>query len=400
MKGSSNLVAGEDISRQIALWYIKAFLSVRSLNWPERREMTTISVELGNRGYSIHVENGLVNRTGNLIGALQVSRDVIVLSSKAILSLHGEKLLRSLRKAQFKISTVVIPDGERSKSLMTLEKIYRQLSRLRASRRTLIVAFGGGVVGDVAGFAAASYLRGLPYVQVPTTLLAQIDSAIGGKTGVNLPSGKNLIGAFYQPRCVITDPLLLGTLPPREFRSGIYEAIKYGIIRNARLFHLVNRKQSRFPRYDRESLEEVIVECSRIKADVVSQDETESGLRMILNYGHTLGHALESATNYRRLTHGEAIGHGMIMANQLAQQLERLTASETEQINDAIQRVSALPSLNSLRWDHIFHHMLADKKFVDQSLRFVLPRCIGEVEVVKDVPRSAVQQILRSYLRA
>ncbi|MCI0419877.1 MAG: 3-dehydroquinate synthase [Acidobacteria bacterium] len=362
--------------------------------------MSTIQVALGSRSYPIEIGNGLLSQTGAILQALQLSQNTVVVSSKRILSLHGEPLFRSLRRAALNVAPVVIPEGERHKTLATVDKIYHALSRLRVNRKTLVIAFGGGVVGDIAGFAAASYLRGLPCVQVPTTLLAQIDSAIGGKTGVNLPSGKNLVGVFHQPRAVIVDPLLLSTLPPRELRSGLYEAVKYGVIRSSALLDLVAQKHSRFPQRDKQGLEQMITECARIKAEIVSQDETESELRMILNYGHTLGHALEAATHYKRLTHGEAIGHGMIMANQLAERLNNLEASEAARINAAVQHIAPLPSLRQLRWNEVYRHMLADKKFVGQSFRFVLPRRVGHVDIVKDVPRPAVESVLRSYLHA
>jgi 3-dehydroquinate synthase len=362
--------------------------------------MNTVQVALGARSYSIRVGNGILSLTGTLLEELQPAKTTIVISSKTILSLHGERLFRSLRRAGFESEPVVIPEGERHKTLATLEKIYRALSRLHANRKTLLIAFGGGVIGDVAGFAAASYLRGLPYVQVPTTLLAQIDSSIGGKTGVNLPSGKNLVGAFHQPRAVIADPLLLSTLPPRELRSGLYEALKYGVIRSAGLLELVEKKHTRFPKRDKQSLEEMITECARIKAEIVGKDETESELRMVLNYGHTLGHALEAATQYKVFTHGEAIAHGMIMANQLAEQLNGLDGSEAARINAAIQGIAPLPRPRRLGWAEVYRHMLSDKKFVDQKFRFVLPRRVGQIDIVRDVPRSAVQSVLRSYLHA
>lgn len=365
-----------------------------------KSHMQTTRVELGSRSYSIHVSNGLLSQTGKLLHALDISRKAIVISSRDILSLHGDKLIRSLRKAKFHTQVVEIPGGERSKTLQTVERIYLRLSLLRADRKTLVLAFGGGVVGDVAGFAAASYLRGLPCVQVPTTLLAQIDSSVGGKTGINLPGGKNLVGSFHQPRAVFIDPLLLATLPPREFHSGMFEAVKYGVIRSVELFDLIDRKHARFPRSERQTLEQMIAECTRIKAEIVSQDETESDLRMILNYGHTLGHALEAATNYRRLTHGEAVGHGMIMANQLAEGLKRLSPGESLRINELVRRLAPLPLLSRLPWNKVFQHMLSDKKFVDQRLRFVLPSRVGVVQIVRDIPPTAVEQVLRSYLNA
>ena len=362
--------------------------------------MSAIQVALEARSYSIRVGNGILSQTGSFLKELHPSRKTIVISSKTVLSLHGEKLLRSLRRGGFEVASVAIPEGERNKTLVTVERIYSALSRLRANRKTLLMAFGGGVIGDVAGFAAASYLRGLPYVQVPTTLLAQIDSSIGGKTGVNLQSGKNLVGAFHQPRAVIADPLLLSTLPPRELRSGLYEALKYGVIRSAELLELVEKKHSHFPSKDKQSLEQMITECARIKAEIVSQDETETELRMVLNYGHTLGHALEAATRYKTFTHGEAIAHGMIMANRLAEQLNGLVASDAARINASILGIAPLPQPRRLRWSEVFRHMLSDKKFVDQKFRFVLPRCIGQVDIVEDVPQSAVQNVLRAYLHA
>jgi len=362
--------------------------------------MSTIQVALGTRSYSITVRNGLIGQAGLLLKEAQPAQNTVVISSKTVLSLHGKQLFRSLRRAGLQAETIVIPEGERHKTLATLEKIYRSLSRLHANRKTLLIAFGGGVIGDVAGFAAASYLRGLPYVQVPTTLLAQIDSAIGGKTGVNLPSGKNLVGAFHQPLAVLVDPLVLSTLPLRQLRSGLYEALKYGVIRSATLLDLVEKKHRRFPKRDKESLQQMITECARIKAEIVSQDETESELRMVLNYGHTLGHALEAATHYKAFTHGEAIAHGMIMANQLAEQLNGLDAAEAARINTSIRGIAPLPRPRRLRWTDVYQHMLSDKKFVDQKFRFVLPRHVGQVDIVKDVPRSAVQSVLRSYLHA
>ena len=362
--------------------------------------MSTIHVALEARSYSIRVGNGILSQTGSFLKELHSARSAVVISSKTVLSLHGEKLFRSLRRAGLAVESVVIPEGERNKTLATIERIYHALCRLHANRKTLLIAFGGGVIGDVAGFAAASYLRGLPYVQVPTTLLAQIDSSIGGKTGVNLPSGKNLVGAFHQPRAVIADPLLLSTLPSRELRSGLYEALKYGVIHSVELLELVEKKHRRFPNRDKQSLEQMITECARIKAEIVSHDETESERRMVLNYGHTLGHALEAATRYKTFTHGEAIAHGMIMANQLAEQLNGLDASEATRINASILDIAPLPRPRRLRWTEVYGHMLSDKKFVDQKFRFVLPRCVGQVDIVKDVPRSAVQDVLRAYLHA
>jgi len=262
-----------------------------------------------------------------------------------------------------------------------------------------VVALGGGVVGDVAGFAAASYLRGLPCIQVPTTLVAQIDSAIGGKTGVNLSKGKNLVGAFYQPRAVLVDPELLLTLPRRELDSGLFEAIKYGVIADRKLYDQVVRQHRSYPGRDRAGLAGMIVRCVEIKAAVVSGDERESQARMVLNFGHTLGHAIEAATRYRRFTHGQAIGHGMILATRIALQLDKIDPTEAETIQSDLRRLSPLPPLGNLTWKSIHHHMRSDKKFTDHRLRFVLPRRIGEVEIVEDTPLEVVEAVVREYLR-
>lgn len=362
--------------------------------------MRAISVECEGRSYKVHVGLGILPRTGRILKDLNLSKRLIVISNRQVLKRYGTTLNQSLRAAGFEVSMINLPDGERYKSLSTIEKIYYRLLQLRLDRKSTLVAFGGGVVGDMVGFAAATYLRGIPCIQIPTTLLAQIDSAIGGKTGVNLKGGKNLVGAFYQPMAVIADPSLLVSLPAREFHSGLYEAIKYGIIRSRSLFDLIAQKHARFPHKDKTNLEKVVAECVGIKADVVSRDERESGLRMILNYGHTIGHALEAATQYRRLTHGEAIGHGMIMASRLAEALGKIDQAESQEINRVVRQFSPLPSIRSVRPQQIFRYLLSDKKIIEQRLKFVLPLRIGAVEIVSDVPRTAVEDVLRSYLHA
>jgi len=251
----------------------------------------------------------------------------------------------------------------------------------------------------MAGFAAATYLRGIPFAQIPTTFLGQIDSAIGGKTGVNLNAGKNLVGAFYQPKMVLIDPLVLLTLPRREFVSGLYEALKYGIIRDPLLFQLISRKYQSLPKGDPKSLERIITDCVAIKAEIVSQDERESGLRMVLNFGHTIGHALEAATHYRRFTHGEAVGHGMIMATQLATKLNKIDPLEAQSIRRVIAGVSRMPKIQDLHCRLLMNHMLSDKKIVNRQIHFVIPRGIGRVEIVRDVPVDTVRQVITAYLQ-
>jgi len=361
--------------------------------------MKTVRVALKERSYNIHIGRGILDRAGKLLAQLDLSRQAVVISSTSILSRHGNQLLNSLRRAKFSIEVVNAVEGERFKTLSTVESLCRKLARARVDRKAVLVAFGGGVIGDVVGFVAASYLRGVPYVQVPTTLLAQIDSSIGGKTGVNLTEGKNLVGAFYQPKAVIVDPLVLLTLPRREFHSGMYEALKYGVIRKASLFDLVDHHHNHFPERDQAALEKMIVECVGLKAEIVSQDEREGRLRMILNFGHTIGHALEAATRYQLLTHGEAIGHGMIMATQLARRLSKIRDRDAGRIEEVARRISSLPSIHKLSWKRIFDPMLADKKFVGQRLTFVLPCKIGQVEI-QETPKEAVEETVRYYLQS
>ena len=244
----------------------------------------------------------------------------------------------------------------------------------------MIVAVGGGVVGDVAGFAAATYLRGVRLVHVPTTLVAQVDSAIGGKTGVNLPEGKNLVGAFYPPQCVIADPDLLRTLPERQFRSALYEVIKYGVIGDAELFGYLERNMAAVMRRDRKVIDWVIRRCVRAKAAVVSKDEKESGLRQILNFGHTFGHALEAGTKYRRLLHGEAVGWGMLVATFASLAMQRIGERDALRIAELILRVGQLPGWGGVAEEHILESMKSDKKAHGGRVRWVLPRRVGKVE--------------------
>ena len=361
--------------------------------------MKTILVKLKETEYQIHIQTGLIERIGSLINKFQHSSKIIVISSHKILRLHGEKLTSSLHQVGISHETIAIRDKEHHKNLSTLQLLYQKLARLRTSRNSLLVALGGGVIGDITGFVAASYLRGIPYIQIPTTLLAQIDSSIGGKTGVNLSTGKNLVGAFYQPQAVFIDPNLLNTLPKKELESGFYESLKFGIISDPKLYELVIIQAIKFSSHQNISLYKIICRSAEIKAFIVTKDERESHARMALNFGHTLGHAIESASAYRKFTHGQAIGHGMILATQIAKQLEKISAGEAEKIQNDISHMAPLPRLSNLRWQSICRHMLSDKKFIDNRLKFILPRKIGKVEIVEDIPLGVIKTIVRNYLR-
>ncbi|HKQ07266.1 MAG TPA: 3-dehydroquinate synthase [Blastocatellia bacterium] len=363
-------------------------------------ETATIRVKLKQRSYAIHVAAGLLDEVGDLLRAAvgERARRAVVVSNPTVDQLYGRRLARSLRRAGFKTPQVLIGDGERFKTLGTAETLYTFLIEQRIERSDVIVAMGGGVVGDLSGFVAATYLRGIRFAQVPTTLLAQIDSSVGGKTGVNHRLGKNLIGAFHQPALVAIDPLTLQSLPGRELRAGLCEAIKYGVIRDRRLFDRIYRELDRLKLLDLGELTHLIERSCQIKAEVVARDEREGGLRRILNFGHTVGHALEAVTRYRRFLHGEAVGHGMRAAARLAERLEMLASDERRLIDEAVRRAGPLPSAKTLALDDIISAMAHDKKAEAGQLAFVLPTQIGRVVVRADVPLQIIRAALKDAL--
>lgn len=342
----------------------------------------------------------LVER-GLLRSSAAVLRDVIApdarlfaLTAPPIGKHWASTLRRSFSKAGRKIELVVMPDGERSKTLAELEKLAAKLVGLGADRGSVLLALGGGVVGDVGAFLASIFMRGIPVVQIPTTLLAQVDSAIGGKTGVNLKAGKNLLGTFHQPLAVLADPDVLATLPEREYRSGLFEAMKYGVIRNPAIFELMEANRDALLRRDGLLLEKLIAECLRVKAEVASADERESGERRILNFGHTIGHALEAESNYRRLLHGEAVGWGMIAASVIGKEMQVTDRATAERIIALVQAYGRLPKL-SVDGRRIVKRLLSDKKTVGGVPHFVLATGIGEVTVVNNVPPQCVIQAVK-----
>jgi 3-dehydroquinate synthase len=303
--------------------------------------------------------------------------------------------MRHLRRGkQNRVTAILFDDREAAKDLTTIELIARQLVRCGADRHATVVAMGGGVTGDVAGFAAATYLRGVRLVHIPTTLVAQVDSSIGGKTGVNLPEGKNLVGAFYPPKLVISDPHVLRTLPHREYRSGLYEVIKYAIIADPELFRFLENRMLALLRRDATALSRVIARCIRIKAQVVTKDEHETGLRHILNFGHTLGHALEAATRYRRFLHGEAIGWGMIAATLFALATGRLREKDATRILRLVAAVGPLPPVSRIQARRLRSALASDKKARSGRTLWVLPSRIGKVEWGLYLPQALVRRTL------
>lgn len=361
--------------------------------------MKGIQVRLGRRSYPVFVGDGILNRTGMIIRKLGCESPPVVVSNRRVLDLHAPDLLGSLEKACGSVSTITVGDGERFKNSETVRKVYDALFRARADRRTWIVAFGGGVVGDIAGFAAATYMRGIAYVSVPTTLLAQVDSSIGGKVGINVRQGKNLIGAFHQPRAVVSDIRLLRTLPRRELASGLYEILKCGAIRSERLFRYLERRLDSVLSCDSRPLQHVVREASGIKAEVVSGDETEEDLRMILNFGHTVGHALEAATEYRRFRHGEAVGWGMVAAAAFGREMGFLHAHEARRLVTLIHRVSDLPSLAGIRLQAVWGALERDKKFRSGRIRMVLLPRLGESLIQRDIDPGCLRSFLARFLQ-
>jgi len=348
--------------------------------------MIRVNIGIPRCPYEAAIESGLLARTGaHLRTLLGDRRRLFVVTVPPVRRRWGQKLLASLSAAGFATKIVEMPDGERHKKLATVEALSEKLSRLGADRSAVIVAFGGGVVGDVAGMLASVYMRGVDLVQIPTTVQAQVDAAIGGKTGVNLRAVKNLLGTFHQPRAVLIDPAMLSTLPDREFRAGIYESLKCGVIGLPELFQTLERIRVRDLRRDPPKLERVIAESVKMKAKVVSADERESGLRRVLNFGHTVGHALEAVTGYRRFLHGEAVAWGMIAATKIAAALDKIDAGSAQRITEAVLGLGPLPRVEA-RGRAILRLLQSDKKTRDGIVHFVLPCAIGKVEIVSGVP--------------
>ncbi|MGA2865139.1 MAG: 3-dehydroquinate synthase [Verrucomicrobiota bacterium] len=355
-----------------------------------------MNVALGSRSYQIKIGTGLLGRLGKECAALKLGRRGVVVSDRNVGPRYGAAARQALQAAGFECELITVPAGETAKSLATVRACYDQLAALRLERKSFIVALGGGVVGDLAGFVAATYLRGIAFVQAPTTLLAQVDSSVGGKVGVNLKAGKNLVGAFYQPRLVLCDLATLATLPAREFRAGLAEVIKYGIIYDAGLFERLERDLPALARRQPATLAAVVARCCQIKAQVVRQDETESGRRAILNFGHTVGHALEAISHYGKYLHGEAIAIGQVAAARLSAQHLGLSASQVQRIRNLVQR-AGLPtevSLTNRQRQKLLAAMKLDKKVSGGEMKFVLARKIGEAQFGQSVPAPLLEQTL------
>ncbi|MBI2682078.1 MAG: 3-dehydroquinate synthase [Acidobacteriales bacterium] len=353
----------------------------------------TISVALPGRSYDVVIGPGVLASAGRRVRAVLDPSLMVVVTSSPIRKRWGRILEQSLRRSGIEFVVVPVPDGEPAKTLANLSELLRKLVHAGADRRSCVIALGGGVVGDLAGFAAATFLRGVPIVQVPTTLLAQVDAAVGGKTGVNLPEGKNLVGAFHQPVLVLADTSVLATLPEREYRAGLFEVLKCGVIRDADLFRFVERSGPALLRRERKALARVVAASVRVKADVVAADEREGDLRRVLNFGHTVGHALEAATGYKLLRHGEAVGLGMIAAAEIGVNAGVTPESVAERIIAAVHSLGPLPKIK-VSPARVMRLMTADKKALRGVPSFVLATDIGEAVIKKDIDAAIVKRAI------
>jgi len=349
----------------------------------------TIRVKTASAKYDVVAGSGLIGSLAPRIERAygRLPRRIFVVTSAPVWGLWGQAMQRSFRDAPM---ALFLEPGEEHKTMKSVEGLLRQMSQAGGDRGSLLIAFGGGIVGDVGGFAASIFMRGIPYIQAPTTFLAQVDSSVGGKTGVNLPEGKNLVGSFHQPLAVFADVDALETLPERELRAGLMESVKAGIIRDRALVRYMEEHAEEVLRRDAKALEKVIAASIRMKAEVVSRDERESGLRMILNFGHTVGHALEQATGYKKLLHGEAVGWGMVAALHVARVRGTITRGQFERLERLIHLYGQLPALK-LRASKIVAATGGDKKNVGGVRRFVLPLGIGDAGVVEDVTMAELE---------
>jgi len=354
--------------------------------------MTTLQVKLGARSYPIYIDSGLLSNSVLLSSHIR-SKRVCIVSNDIVAPLYLEQLKCSLKN--FDVDEIVLPDGEAEKSLANFERIMSHLLTGNHGRDTTLIALGGGVIGDITGFAAACYQRGIDFIQVPTTVLSQVDSSVGGKTAVNHPLGKNMIGAFYQPKAVFIDLASLATLPVREFNAGMAEVIKYGILGDADFFAWLEEHTDAIKAGDNKYLMQMIERCCQCKATIVAEDETEAGVRALLNLGHTFGHAIEADQGYGKWLHGEAVATGMVLAAKLAVAMNLLEVSDLRRIEKLISAFD-LPLIapKNMGFDEFICHMRRDKKNLAGKLRFILPTAIGKSEINDDVSEDLLQKIL------
>ncbi len=353
-----------------------------------------VKVELGERSYSIHIGEDVLDTIGQRIKQFDFPLKGALVSNPGLIKLYGEKVASNLKKNGFDMEVIEIPDGEKYKSMGEAEKIYDRLLSSKLDRYSPLFALGGGVIGDLTGFVAATYRRGVPYIQIPTSLLAQVDSSVGGKTAVNHPLGKNMIGAFYQPSGVFMDLNVLKTLPEIEFRCGMAEIIKYGIITDSKLFNYLEKNREDIKNLDLNALQYIIESSCKIKASVVSKDERETGIRAILNFGHTIGHALESLTEYKKYKHGEAVAMGMVAAAYISHEVGMCNKDNVERVRAIIEAYDLPTQLPEIDPEKILKTIYYDKKVRDNKIKLILMKKPGSVEIRDDISDDIILKAL------
>ena len=358
--------------------------------------MEKVRVMLGSRSYDICIGHNILTELKDYLPGLLSGRKIAIITNPELNKLYGNGLYQQLKGAGFMPTVIELPPGEKYKTLKSVSKIYDVLTREKFERNSSVLALGGGVIGDIAGFVAATYLRGVPYVQIPLSLLAQVDSSVGGKTGVNHPLGKNLIGAFYQPVLVWIDVGVLKTLPRRELIAGMAEVIKYGVIADERFFSFIEDNYKKILSLEQESLIHMVERSCGIKAGVVSSDEREKGLRAILNFGHTIGHAVETLTDYKRYKHGEAVAMGMVCAARLAFLMEICHHDVYKRIAGLCSLIGLRTSIPQVEFSALWETLQRDKKIINEKVRFILPVRIGEVKIIEDIDRGLLQEAIQS----
>lgn len=358
-----------------------------------------VEVNLGTYSYLIYIQTGLLYHLGQLMYEAGLGKEVLLVTNPTVGGYYLHIVQKGLASAGFSVMPVEVPDGEEYKNLEWANCLYDAALKAGLKRNSSIVALGGGVIGDLAGFVASTYMRGIPFVQVPTTLLAQVDSSVGGKVAVNHPQGKNLIGAFYQPSLVLIDPNCLHTLPRRELVAGMAEVIKYGVIWDEEFFYFLEEQLDAILRLENQAIIDTVARCCKIKALIVEQDEKEYGIRTLLNLGHTFGHALEAQTHYQVYRHGEAVAIGMVVAGQLALELGWWTQAEHERMVNLLKKTGLPLTIPQCNLSELQQLMLFDKKALNDTLRWVLPCKLGKAEVTDQVPDNLVSRVLKKLFK-
>ncbi len=356
--------------------------------------MQRLSIDLGERSYEILIGPGLRKRAGEFLKTVLNPSRVVIITHPSINNLYGREVAENFIAQGWATDIIEVPEGESSKNLSQAEKLYDHLLQLNCDRKSVLIALGGGVIGDLVGFIAATYQRGIAFVQLPTTLLSQVDSSVGGKTAVNHPKGKNMIGAFYQPRLVVADLETLVTLPAKEYRAGLAEIVKYGVISDARLFEFLETHDKEILNLDHDSLSHIIETSCAIKAAVVEKDERESHYRMILNFGHTLGHAIESLTGYSRFIHGEAVAIGMVRAAELSHSMGKCSEKVPQRLKALLMKLGLPVEMPDLDSSAVLESLYHDKKTTDHKIKFILVKEIGSIEIADQVSEAEILKIL------